>query len=396
MGRPIPAIPMPLSVADVVAACRAGPSARTEFEEAVRAYHGSQAAFAVSSGRAALWIALRALRARHPDRNRVLLPAYTCPTVGRAVLAAGLEGLCVDVSPDDFNLDAERVERYLSEKVLAVIAAHMFGTPCDLARLTDACEQAGAVLIEDAAQACGARFSGRTVGSFGRLAVISLGRSKNLRGAGGGVLLVNDPDLTEAVLVPLRGLRALRVSVFVVPKQLAVCALSSPYAWNLAKRLPGMHIGAEDQTFDERPSLLPPWQAGLGTVALSRLDECNALRARLGRALERELAGTPGVRVQTKTPPRESVYVRLAVRLDATRDKRDAIERALQRRGIDARAFYMRPMPEYDWWQRAPDQPPHPEAQRLVEGNLTLPLYHAMSEGDAVSIARCLADLLSS
>jgi len=243
---------MPLTCSDVLRACRAGPSARAEFEEAIRAYHGSQAAFAVSSARAALWSALCVLKARHPGRNRVLLPAYTCPTVGRAVLAAGLEGLCVDVSAEDFNIDAEQVERHLSDRVLAVIAAHMFGTPCDLTRLTAACDRTGAVLIEDAAQACGARFAGQVVGSFGRMAVLSLGRSKNLRGASGGVLLVNDPDLlpgvrqvlkhedreegtkkheegcaglsqsrtagagkaqpSTAVLVPLRGLCALRVS----------------------------------------------------------------------------------------------------------------------------------------------------------------------------------------
>ena len=70
MPRPLPAIPMPLSVAEVLAARHAGPSACAEFEEAICAYHGSQAAFAVSSARAALWLALRALKARHPEDRK--------------------------------------------------------------------------------------------------------------------------------------------------------------------------------------------------------------------------------------------------------------------------------------------------------------------------------------
>jgi dTDP-4-amino-4,6-dideoxygalactose transaminase len=229
---------------------------------------------------------------------------------------------------------------------------------------------------------------------------------------------------------------------------LAVSALSTPHAWSLARRIPGLRIGAEDQSFDTRPSLLSPWQAALGTLALSRLDEYNALRTRLGQALEAELADVPGIHLQTKTSPRESAYVRLALRLESedmpqhspiefglgprnepaglsqsrvagagevqqrllrasscllrglrvsgVSTKRDAIARALQSRGIDARAFYTRTMPEYDWWQLSPDQPPCPQAKRLIASNLTLPLHYSMTEADVSRIARLISDLLSS
>jgi len=170
-----------------------------------------------------------------------------------------------------------------------------------------------------------------------------------------------------------------------------------------------LHIGAEDQSFDKRPSLLSPWQSALGTLALSRLDECNAQRTRLGQTLEQELADLPGIHLQSKVPPRQSAYVRLALRLelgDMTQSgrvglgscpqsaERDAIERALQSQGLDARAFYTRPIPEYDWWQRTADQPPYPQAQRLIASNLTLPLHYAMTDADAVRMASVLSDLL--
>jgi dTDP-4-amino-4,6-dideoxygalactose transaminase len=387
---------MPLTCGELLAARRAGPHARPAFVEACRAYHNSQAAFAVSSARAALWLALRALKTLSPKRRRVILPAYTCPTVGRAVLAAGLEGLCVDISPEDFHLDSEQVEAHLNENVVAVIAAHMFGTPCDLPRIADACRRSGAFLVEDAAQACGATYAGRRVATFGELAVLSLGRSKNLRGAGGGVLLVNRKDLIAPLTAAAADLPdSPRVSPGAVARQLAVSALSQPRLWDVVRRAPFLHIGAEDQAFDERPALLSSWQASLGTLALARVDGYNERRAHLGRVVERELTGVSGLHAQAKAPPRESAYVRLALRVDRARFPlpRDVIVGRLQAEGIDARAFYTRPIPEYNWWQRAPDQPPYPEARRLIDSNLVLPLYYGMSEADAVFIAQRLAQV---
>ena len=393
MSRPIPAIAMPLSCGDVLRACRAGPEARDEFEEAVRDYHGSQAAFAVSSARAALWLGLEALKRLRPERRRVILPAYTCPTVGRAVMAAGLEGLCVDVSADDFNIDADEVARHIDGSVLAVISAHMFGTPCDMERLPELCRQAGAALIEDCAQACGAKWGERRVGTFGELAVLSLGRSKNLRGAGGGVLVVNDPQLVPTVARLAEGLPdGEPCSSRQVGRQLAISALSQPYAWNLAKRVPWLHVGAEDQSFDERPSRLSPWQAHIGLSALRRVDEYNEVRREAGRIMEQELADIPGVQVQAKLPPRESVYVRLATLVSP--DRRDAAVDALQREGTDARAFYTRTMPGYGWWEASQDERTYRVASQVVAENLILPIHHDAKQQSAREIAQALAETI--
>ena len=393
MSRPVPAIAMPLNCGDVLRACGAGPEARDEFEEAVRDYHGSQAAFAVSSARAALWLGLEALKRLHPGRRRVLLPAYTCPTVGRAVMAAGLEGLCVDISLDDFNIDVDEVARHIDGRVLAVIAAHMFGTPCDMERLPQVCRQAGAALLEDCAQACGAKWGERKVGTFGELAVLSLGRSKNLRGAGGGVLLVNDSKVLEAAREQVTQLPgADPCGPTQIGRQLAINVLSQPYAWNVAKRIPWLRVGAEDQSFDERPSRLSAWQAALGSVALHRVDAYNEARRLAGQSMEQELAGIEGVDVQTKAPPRQSAYVRLATRVSA--DRRAATVRALQQRGIDARAFYTQSMVDHEWWRTAREQSPCSTACRAVTDNLVLPIHHHTDQQSAREIAHALAEAI--
>ncbi|MGQ9730171.1 MAG: DegT/DnrJ/EryC1/StrS family aminotransferase [Candidatus Zipacnadales bacterium] len=383
MTRPLPAVPLPVGLADLWTATLAGDEALRTLEDECRRYHGAQACFALSSARAGLWISLRVLRKLHPHRSTVLLPAYTCPTVGRAVLAAGLEGLCVDISPEDFNLDAAAVARLADSNILAVVAAHMFGTPCDLAALTSICHAIGATLIEDAAQASGARFAGQLVGTFGGLAVLSLGRSKNLRGHKGGLVVVNDPQLVELIAVEVNKLpQPNRLDLRGLTQQAAICLLSTPWLWNAVKRVPALHVGAEDQRFDEWPSRLRPWQAALGLRALERLNAYNALRAHWGKLAEDRLRKLPWLHLQIKHPPRESAYVRLALRIRGTRELRNTLEAHLQKRGIDARAFYTRPIYGYNWWSSVKRQDRCPHAEALVHQNLTLPLFYGACEAD--------------
>lgn len=387
--RPIPAVPMPLSVQDWREACHAGAEAPAALAEALRRRHGALAAFAVSSGRAALWLALKALRRLRPDRERVILPAYTCPTVGRAVQAAGLQGLCADVSLEDFAIAPAAVEELLDGTVLAVVAPHMFGMACDVRRLTELCQQHGAVLIEDLAQACGAECRGRAVGTFGGVAFNSLGRSKSVRGYKGGVLWVNAPELVGAIgrehdaLPPPSG-----AATGPRLRQLAVILLSRPNAWNAARRLSFLRVGAEDQGFDEQPTRLAPWQAALGSISLERVDEYNAVRRRIAADLLEELAQVTDLQPQTPASGCDSTYLRLAVRLEGPAARRAELLRRLQASGADARTFYTRVMYRYGWWKRDPRQPDCSNAANLLSTNLILPIHHAMRPDQVAGVAQ--------
>ena len=106
------------------------------------------------------------------------------------------------------------------------------------------------------------------------------------------------------------------------------------------------------------------------------------------------LRGCSDLRLQDKPAGAESVYVRLAARLGTDAPRRDAVVRRLQRTGIDARAFYTRPMYGYDWWQPASGQRPCPVAESLVATNLVLPIHYAMTEADAGRIASAVQGAL--
>ena len=373
---------MPLSVGDWQRACAAGPAAPGILAEECRARHGALAAFTVSTGRTALWLALQALQKLRPDRKRVILPAYTCPTVGRAIQAAGLQGLCADVSLEDFAIAPAAVEALLDETVLAVVAPHMFGMACDVETLNGHCRRQGAVLIEDLAQACGAQCHGRAVGTFGGVAFNSLGRSKNVRGYKGSVLWVNDPELVAGISREYEDLpEAPRAITAEQLKQLAIILLSSPRAWNMARRLPMLQVGVEDQEFDEHPTRLAPWQAALGSIALQRVDQYNALRRQLAAAVLKGLSEISGLQPQVPGSGCDSTYLRLGLRVEGPPGRRDALVSRLQAAGIDARAFYTRVMYEYEWWGRDERQGKCPAAKELLEGHLVLPLHFGMGAG---------------
>lgn len=387
----IPAVPMPLSVHDWLLACRSNQDAPAALAEACRARHCALAACAVSSGRSALLLALRALRRLRPQRTTVIVPAYTCPSVGRAVQAAGLRGLCADVSLLDFGLCRSSLETLLDGTVLAVVAPHMFGTACDAQALRRLCDRHGAALIEDLAQCFGARCHGHAVGTFGHLAFTSLGRGKNLRGHKGGVLWVNDPELVQVVGEQVEDLPP-------APKgpdprqltQLAIMLLSRPAAWNVARRMPFLHVGAEDQGPCEAPARLWPWQAMLGTISLQRVDHYNALRREMAARVLPQLMAMGGIHPQTPTSGCESTYLRLALVVDGPEGRRDRLVERLQAAGIDARAFYTRVMHEYDWWQRHPRQPQCPNALTLQQTNLVLPMHYDAAGPSAEPVVQAL------
>ncbi|MEA3402434.1 MAG: DegT/DnrJ/EryC1/StrS family aminotransferase [Armatimonadota bacterium] len=387
---------MPLSLGDLWRACTRNADARRRLEDAIAEYHGAEAGFGLSSGRAALWLALRALHRMRPERDVVILPAYTCPTVGRSVIEAGLQGRCADISLETFNIDPAEVEACIDERVLAVVAAHMFGLPCNLTALSNICRERDVYLIEDCAQCVGGRWTGELVGTYGDVGFLSMGRSKNLRGYEGGVLWTNDVGLVEPLREEFEGLPGPRSGTKGKLRQAAITILSEPYLWAMAKRLPGLNVGAEDQSFDPHPSKLADWQAALGLISLERLEEYNEHRRHLADALREALSNVDGIRCQSVPPEAQPTYLRFATRLtDGDADRRDALVARLQRHNVDARAFYTCPMHGYEWMDTGVSQDAHPGAAAAVEANLVLPISHPDDEAAASTVAEIVGTELS-
>ena len=181
-------------------AAPAGPDLAA-FETEIAAVTGVDHAVALSSGTAALHLALHALGVGPGDE--VIVSTFTFAASANAVSYVGATPVFVDSSADDWNLDPELLERALAERAAvgrlpaAVISVDLYGQPADYRRIEPICERYGVPLIEDAAEALGSSLAGRPGGSFGRVAALSFNGNKLITTSGGGMLVGADEALIE-------------------------------------------------------------------------------------------------------------------------------------------------------------------------------------------------------
>lgn len=165
------------------------------FEAAFASYHGVSHAIAVNSATSGLHAAVAACEVGPGDE--VLVPPYTFTATATAVLHHNAIPVFVDVDPATFCMDPERIEAAITPQTRAIIPVHLLGHPADMDRILDIARRHGLKVIEDCAQAPGARYKGRLVGTMGDCGVYSFQETKNMATGEGGMVITNDPDLAE-------------------------------------------------------------------------------------------------------------------------------------------------------------------------------------------------------
>jgi 8-amino-3,8-dideoxy-alpha-D-manno-octulosonate transaminase len=173
----------------------AGPNSKVlAFEREFGAYMGTKYALGVTSGTAALQVAMAALGIGPGDE--VILPAWTWHSCFNAIVLAG--GLPVIAEIDEtFNIDPDDIERHITPRTKAIMVAHLQGNPCQIDRVVAIAKKHNLRLVEDAAQSVGASFKGKKVGTFGDIGIYSLQQNKTITAGEGGAVVTNDPILFE-------------------------------------------------------------------------------------------------------------------------------------------------------------------------------------------------------
>lgn len=156
---------------------------------------GSARALLTHSCTAALEMA--AILAEVQPGDEVILPSFTFVSTANAFVLRGAVPVFVDIEPDTLNLDPEQVRNAVTARTRAIVAVHYAGIACDMDALLEIGRSAGAMIIEDAAQALLADWKGRPLGSIGAMATFSFHETKNVTSGEGGCLLINDPALIE-------------------------------------------------------------------------------------------------------------------------------------------------------------------------------------------------------
>jgi dTDP-3-amino-3,4,6-trideoxy-alpha-D-glucose transaminase len=318
------------------------------FEEAFADFCGTAHAAGVSSGTAALEIALRALGIGPGDE--VVVPTYSFIATAEAVSTVGATPVIVDVDPETALITAEIVEPALTAKTRCVIPVHLFGRPVDMDPLLTLCRERGIAVVEDACQAHGALYRGRPVGSLGDAGCFSFYPTKNLGGWGdGGALVTNDPELDRKV-------RLLRSH-----------GEGSRHHHELAT---GTHR-------------LDTLQAAILEVKLRHLPAWNQRRRDAAEALRAGLAGSSVLAPAPAAPDSDHVYHLFVVRCA----QRDALRDHLDSRGVASAIHYPTPIhlqPAYA--ELGLGRGDLPAAERLAAENCSLPIFPAIEDSQIAEI----------
>ena len=325
------------------------------FERDFADYIGATQAIGVASGTDALHLACRALNIGEGDE--VILPAMTFIATALGVSQAGARPVLVDVRADNGLIDPDKIEAAITARTKAIIAVHLFGQCADMDKIRVIAQRHGLKVIEDAAQAHGARLNGARAGTLGDVACFSFYPGKNLGAYGdGGAIATSSDALAEKI-------RLLR---------------------NWGSKVKYHH---EEVGYNSRLDTL---QAAILRVKLKYLDGWNQKRAALAAGYHRRLAACPSVRLTQYV--QGSVHHLYVVRME----NRDAVLKGLNAQGVGAGIHYPFAIHELNAYQNIGYGPgDFPEAEEWARHCLSLPLFAELAPEDADYCADSLMALLA-
>ena len=337
------------------------------FEEEAAAYLGVRHAVGLNSGTDALIIALEALGIGPGDE--VITTPFTFFATAEAVMRLGAMPVFGDIDPVTLNLDPATVVERITPRTRAILPVHLFGLPADMARLQEIAAAHGLALVEDAAQAFGARYSGtcvgcdgacsdsvrasltgRHVGALGTVAAFSFYPTKTLGAYGDAGLLTTDDDVLAE--------RARRLR-------------------NHGSRPDAKYIN----DFLGHNSRLDSIQAAILRVKLRHLDVATDARRHVARQYHEQLGDLDGVRL----PPLHADHVFHQFTIQVPADHRAAVAQALTSAGIANQHFYPMPlgsMPVFDGAHPAP-----PVTAQVCERAMSIPVHPGLSDEDVERVA---------
>jgi perosamine synthetase len=329
------------------------------FEEAFARYHGGGEAVSTTSGTSALHLVLAALGVGPGDE--VIVPDLTFGASANAVLQCGAKPVFVDVDRHSWTLDVDAAAMAITPRTRAIMPVHLYGHPCDMNAIAELAKSRNLHVVEDCAEALGATFQGRPVGSFGVAGCFSFFANKLITTGEGGMVLTAD----AALAARMRMLRSHGMD----PKR---------RYWHLA---PG---------FNYRMTNV---QAAIGLAQLEQIDRFLARRRAIAAAYEAGLSALPGLELPRAQGNVETVCWLYTVLVDAEECglSRDALMARLLEAGIETRTVFP-PLHGQPAYLSGPAGS-YPVSEAIAGRGLSLPTSNAM---DVEDVQRIVAEVRAS
>ena len=329
-------------------------------EHDLAAYCDAKHAVALANGTDALTIALATCGVGEGDE--VIVPAFTFVATATAVVRLGARPVFADIDSDTFNLDPIEIERRRTPKTKAVVPVHLYGLPAEMETINSIAARHGLFVIEDNAQAIGARYKSTRTGSLGAAAGISFYPTKNLGAYGDGGMMITN---SEKLAAHARRLRDHGQSGKY---------LSAEPGWN---------------------SRLDEIQAAVLRIKLQHLDDWTAARRAHAHRYNELLAGVIGITTPEAPAHLEHVYHLYTLRIHGESRRRDRVQQKLASVGISTGAYYPTPLhlqPIFSGYGHKLGS--FPESEQASAQVLSLPLFPELTENQIERVVDCLTKTL--
>lgn len=332
-----------------------------EFERMVADYLGGKQAVAVSSGTTALHLALIAAGVKQGDE--VVVPAATFPATANVAEHIGAKPVFVDISLDTYNIDCEQlrkvVETKRSNKTKVLMPVHLCGQSADMEPIIEIARAYNLRIIEDAAQALGAEYKGRKCGTLGHIGCFSFHPRKTITTGEGGMLVTNDDKIAEDLRV-----------------------------WRNHGRVDNR--GRSDFVVPGFNYRMTNLQGAIGTIQMQKLRDAIAKKVRLAKIYDQLLEGLSWMKTPETISEASHSYQAYVVLLNEGID-RDAFMMRLKEREIETTiATYALHMLSYYRHKYGYEPDDFPNAKRVFEKGVALPLHPKMSEDDVEFVVEAI------
>lgn len=323
-----------------------------KFERAFAEYCGTKHAISCSNGTIALHLALLALGVGPGDE--VIVPTLTFVATANAVVYCGAKPVFVDAEPSTWNLDPSLIESCITPRTKGIVPVHLYGHPVDMDPIRRIAERHGLFVVEDAAEALGAAYKGKTVGSIGDSATFSLFGNKTITTGEGGMITTNDGELARKIR-QLKG----------------------------QGQDPGRRYWFPVIGYNYRMTNV---QAAIGLAQMERVEWHTGERIRIAKRYAARLADDSRLTLPVEREWAKSAYWMFGVVLrDGDEALRDAVMRSMLDKRVETRPFFypMHVLPPYEHLQ---GREQFPIANRIAAQGFNLPTYGGMTDDDVDEI----------
>lgn len=326
----------------------------SEFSKFVRTKY----AVAVNSGTAALHLSLLAANVGFGDE--VIVPSFTFIATAEAAVLAGAKPVFVDINPNTYNIDPEKIEEAITSRTKALIAVDLYGLPADMKPISEIALKHGLTLIEDAAQAHGASYKGKPAGSYADIACWSFYASKNMTTGEGGMITTNNAEYAEKI-------RCMR-------------------AHGEKEEYMSSMIGHNYR--------MPEMEAAIGCIQLSKLPSFLEKRRRNAEELTKNLGENETLQLPIEPKGFKSSWYLYTVRLkNAEATKRNALVEKLRKKGIGATVYYPTPIHLMPYYRQFGSYS-LPETEKASQQIFSLPIHPGVTLEQINYISRCVLQFI--